>query len=76
MIGWIASVNQPNQESSSHTTSLCINETFDLKKFCEIDEIPKANQWTNEVLACEIIFRKQIKLLNIDFKYQNLKTRR
>ena len=32
IFGWIASGNQPNQESSSVTTSLCINETFDLKK--------------------------------------------
>ena len=33
IFGWIASGNQPIQESSSLTTSLCINEIFDLKKF-------------------------------------------
>ena len=68
IFGWIASGNQPNQESSRVTTSLCINETFDLKKFWEIEEIPKANQWTNEELACEKHFQETTQIVENRFQ--------
>ena len=67
IFGWIASGKHPNEESSSLSTSLCINELFDLKKFWGIEEIPKANQWTNE-LACEKHFQETSQIVETRFQ--------
>ena len=68
IFGWIASGKQPNQESSSLTTSLCINENFDLKKFWELEELPKACQFTDEELACEKHFQETTHIVKNRFE--------
>ena len=68
ILGWIASGKQPNQESSSLTTSHCINENFDLKKFWELEELPKACQFTDEELACEKLFQERTHIVKNRFE--------
>ena len=68
IFGWIASGKQPNQNTSSPTTSLCINETFNLKRFWQLEELPKAKQWTDEELACEKHFQETTQIVENRFE--------
>ena len=67
VFGWIVSGKQPNQANSIANTSLCINNTFDLKKFWELEDIPLASKHTDEEIACEKHFRDTTTLENNRF---------
>ena len=68
IFGWIASGKQPNQDSPSLTTSLCMNAIFDLKRFWEQEELAKAKECTNEELACEKHFQETTRTVEYRFE--------
>ena len=70
IFGWVASGKHPQGHSPSFTTSLCINETFDLKKFWELEELPPAEKFTQEEIDCEKHFTDTTKVVNNRFTVQ------
>ena len=56
IFGWVASGKHPQSYSPSFTTSLCIDETFDLKKFWEL-ELPPAEKFTQKEMIVKNISR-------------------
>ena len=70
VFGWIVSGKQPNHAGTIANTSLCINDTFDLKQFWELEEVPKANKYTSEEIACEKHFQETTTFENNRFTVQ------
>ena len=67
VFGWIVSGKQQNKACSIANISLCINYTFDLKKFRELEDVPTASQHTDEKIACQKHFRNTTILENNRF---------
>ena len=70
VLDWIVSGKQPNHAGTIANTSLCINDTFDLKQFWELEEVPKANKYTSEEIACEKHFQETTTFENNRFTVQ------
>ena len=70
IFGWVASGKHPQSYSPSFTTSFCINETFDLKKFWELEELPPAEKFTQEEIDCEKHFKDATKVVDNRFTVQ------
>ena len=72
VFGWIASGKHSNtsKDSTKVTSSVCINNTFDLRKFWELEEIPMAKTFTTEEMACKKHFVETTKIENNRFVEQ------
>ena len=70
MFGWVASGKHPQRYSPSFTTFFCINETFDLKKFWELEELPPAEKFLQEEIDCEKHFKDTTKVVDNKFTVQ------
>ena len=65
-LGWIASAKPPNtsEDLTKVTSSVCINNTFDLRNFRELEEIARAKTFTTEEMACEKHFVETTEMEN------------
>ena len=69
---WKASGKHPNtsKNSTKSTSSVCITNNFDLRKFWELEEIPMAKTFTTAEMACEKHFVETTKVENNRFFVQ------
>ena len=72
VFGWIASGKHPESQPthSQITSSVCINNTFDLRKFWELEEISPLKTQTAEEIACEQHFQDTTRVENNRFVVQ------
>ena len=72
VFGWIASGKHPESQPthSEITSSVCINNTFDLRKFWELEEISPVKTQTAEEIACEQHFQDTTRVVNNRFVVQ------
>ena len=72
VFGWIASGKHPESQPihSKITSSVCVNNTFDLRKFWELEEILPIKTETAEEIACEQHFQETTRVENNRFVVQ------
>ena len=72
VFGWIASGKHPESQPihSKITSSVCVNNTFDLRKFWELEEIRPIKTETAEEIACEQHFQETTRVENNRFVVQ------
>ena len=72
VFGWIASGKHPESQPthSKITSSLCVNNTFDFRKFWELEEILPVKTQTAEKIACEQHFQETTRVENNRFVVQ------
>ena len=58
IFGWTASGVTRKHQSNVVTTSFCITNSFNLKQFWELEEVPEAKKNSDEEIACEKHFKK------------------
>ena len=58
IFGWTASGVTRDHQSNVVTTSLCITNSFNLKQFWELEEVPEAKRYSDEEIACEKHFKE------------------
>ena len=71
IFGWIASGkhSKTSNDLTKVTSSVCINNTFHMRKFWELEEIPMAETFTEE-MPCEKHFVETTKVENNRFVVQ------